>query len=475
MLLDAGEVIVGREAVKAMPTDWERVAECMKRDVGSPEYRRTIAGRKFPPEVLQACILHKLRNDARRILGDFSQVVITVPAYFDEVRRKATQDAGYIAGIDVLDIINEPTAAALAYGYQRGQLFGDVTGVPKRVLVYDLGGGTFDVTVMEIADGEFVTLATDGDVQLGGRDWDQRLVDHAAEIFIRHHGVDPREEPNSYGRMLLECEDVKRTLSSRHKATLVVTNGSAAERIEITREKFEELTADLLERTAFTTRQTLQAASLKWPDIDVVLMVGGSTRMPAVVRTLRDISGREPDGSISPDETVAQGAAIHAGLLLQKLEGKAPRIRVRNVNSHSLGIVGTDPKTNRRQTAVLVPRNTPLPAKAKRVFRTSKDGQRSIVAQIVEGESNDPNECMHIGKCTVRGLPADMPAGTPIEVKFQYEENGRVKVTVQVPGLADRITYEITRDNNMTRQQLDEWRSKITGGSANLEASPRLA
>jgi molecular chaperone DnaK len=476
VLLDGNEVIVGREAVKAMSTDWERIAECMKRDVGHPEYCRSVAGRKFPPEVLQACVLHKLRHDARRVLGDFNQVVITVPAYFDEVRRKSTQDAGYIAGIEVLDIINEPTAAALAYGYHRGQFLDLQTGPPKRLLVYDLGGGTFDVTVMEIAEGEFVTLATDGDVQLGGRDWDQRLVDFAAENFIRNHGRDPREDPNTYGRMLLECEDVKRTLSSRHKATLIVTFGSNAERIEITRERFEELTADLLERTAFTTRQTLRAATLDWSDIDVVLMVGGSTRMPAVAKMLRELSGREPDGSISPDETVAHGAAIHAGLLLQKLDGRAPKIRVRNVNSHSLGIVGTDPKTNRRQTAVLVPRNTPLPAKAKRVFRTSKDGQRSIVAQIVEGESSDPNECMNIGKCTIRGLPPDLSAGTPIEVRFQYEENGRLKVTVQVPGFSDRISSEITRDNNLSRKQLDEWRALVVGSSENnLEGNPRFA
>ena len=275
VLFEGDEVIVGREAAKAISTDWERIAECMKRDMGRPEYRRVVAGRRFPPEVLQACVLHKLRHDARRMLGDFNQVVITVPAYFDEVRRKATQDAGYIAGVEVLDIINEPTAAALAYGYHRGQLFGDLSGSPKRVLVYDLGGGTFDVTVMEIAEGEFVTLATDGDVQLGGRDWDQRLVDYTAEVFIRTYGVDPREDPNTYGRLLSDCEDVKRSLSLRQKASVLVSFGGRAERIEITREKFEELTADLLERTAFTTKQILRTANLEWKDIDVLSHGGG--------------------------------------------------------------------------------------------------------------------------------------------------------------------------------------------------------
>jgi molecular chaperone DnaK len=475
VLFDGEEVVVGREAVKAMPTDWERIAECMKRDVGHAEYRRTVAGRRYPPEVLQACVLNKLRQDARRVLGEFSQVVVTVPAYFDEVRRKATQDAGYIAGLEVLDIINEPTAAALAYGYHRGQLFGELSSTPQRVLVYDLGGGTFDVTVMEIAEGEFVTLATDGDVQLGGRDWDQRMLDFVAEVFIRSHGIDPREDPNTYGRLLSDCEDAKRTLSSRSKTNVVVSVGGRTERIEITREKLEELTADLLDRTAFTSKQVLRAAGLEWKDIDTVLMVGGSSRMPSVIRLLRDLSGKEPDVSVSPDEAVAQGAAIHAGLLLQRLAGKPARIRVRNVNSHSLGIVGTDPKTSRRQNAIVVPRNTPLPAKAKRIFRTSKDGQRSIVVQLVEGESTDPAECMQIGRCTIRGLPAELPAGTPIEVKFQYEENGRLRITVQISGVQQKISHEMKRANNLTAELLEQWRSRIAGREQGdvAETSPR--
>ncbi|MBC8356823.1 MAG: Hsp70 family protein [Planctomycetes bacterium] len=464
VLIEDGDVVVGKEAAKAMATDMHNIAECAKRDLGMQLFHQEIGGELFPPEVIQAWILKKVSSDAQRQIGTFTKAVVTVPAYFDEVRRKATQDAGYVAGIEVIDIINEPTAAALAFGYKQGRLNpGAGDDEPKRVLVYDLGGGTFDVTIMEIGAGEFVTLATDGDVQLGGRDWDQRLVDYTAEQFIRKHGIDPREDPNTLGRLLRECEDAKRTLSTRQKASVACDFQGRAERFEVTRKFFEEITQDLLERTAFTTRQTLQSAGLSWDDIEHVLTVGGSTRMPAVVGMLTTLAGQVPDDTLSPDEAVAQGAAIHAGFVLDRLDGRQPQARVRNVNSHSLGIVGTDPKTKRKQTAVLIPRNTPLPAKAKRVFTTLKAGQRSVVANIVEGESRDPTACMSIGKCTVRNLPKALPAGTPIEVRFQYEENGRLRIAVNVSGVDNQATHEISRENNLARADLDAWRTKVAG------------
>lgn len=463
VLLDDGDVIVGKEAGKAMATDMDSIAECAKRDLGHRFFRKAIDGEQLPPEVIEAWILNKLRADAQNVIGPFTKAVITVPAYFDEVRRKATQQAGMIAGIDVLDIINEPTAAALTFGFQHGRLsLDDDDADAKRVLVYDLGGGTFDVTIMEIGAGEFVTLATDGDVQLGGRDWDQRLVDYVAEQFIRAHGFDPREDPNTLGRLLRECEDAKRTLSARSKSSVACDYHGRAERFEITRQRFEEITLDLLERTSFTTRQTLRSTGLEWDDIDHVLMVGGSTRMPGVAAMLQQLSGKPPEATLSPDEAIAQGAAIHAGFVLDRLDGRRPRVRVRNVNSHSLGIAGTDPKTKRKQTAVLIPRNTPLPAKAKRVFKTLKDGQRTIVAGIVEGESRDPAECMEIGKCTVRNLPEDLPAGTPVEIRFQYQENGLLRIRVNVGGVKDKVTYEITRAHNLTESELEQWQQRVT-------------
>ena len=461
VLLDGDDIIVGKEAAKAMATDMDHIADCAKRDLGSVSYRHKIHGRELPPEVIEAWILSKLKKDAENVLGKFKHAVITVPAYFDEVRRKATQDAGYLAGLDVLDIINEPTAAALAFGFLKGHLDLHATGDAKRVLVYDLGGGTFDVTIMEIANAEFVTLCTDGDVQLGGRDWDQRLVDHVAEVFHGRHAVDPREDPNTYGKLLRECEDAKRTLSARQKAHVTCDYRGFAERIEVTRDEFEQLTVDLLERTSFTTRQTLAASGLSWEQIDHILLVGGSTRMPSVVRMIRDMSGREPEATLSPDEAVAQGAAIHAGLLLERLAGKPPRVRVSNVNSHSLGVVATDRRTEQKRTAVLIPRNTPLPTKAKRVFKTLKKGQKSIVAVIVEGESDNPLDCMQIGKCVVRDLPDDLPAGTRIEVQFHYTDNGRLQVVVDVDGADREHSLEISRVNNLSPADLSHWRTII--------------
>ena len=464
VLFDGEDIVVGKEAIKAMATDMDDVAECAKRDLGLRFFHKEFSGRSYPPEAFQAWILNKLRDDAQNTIGRFEKVVITVPAYFDEVRRKATQDAGYMAGFDVLDIINEPTAAAIAYGHQRGYLHPESNcGEPKTILVYDLGGGTFDVTVMEIGGVDFKTLATDGDVRLGGRDWDQRLVDFVAEEFIRMHGLDPREDPNTLGRLLRECEDAKRTLSARSRAHIVCDYQGHAARVAISRQQFEEMTQDLLDRTAFTTEQTIRAAGLEWSYIDRVLLVGGSTRMPAVVEMLKSRFGGALDCSVSPDEAVAHGAAIRAAWLLDKAAGKPQRFAIKNVNSHSLGVAAVDPHTKRKQTAVVIPRNTSLPVAGKRVFTTSKDGQRSVLVQIVEGESDSPDDCVQIGRCTVRNLPPNLPARTPVEVRFQYEENGRLMVRVRIVGTSTNLQHEITRENTLTQKQLNTWRERISG------------
>ncbi|MDX1946834.1 MAG: Hsp70 family protein [Pirellulaceae bacterium] len=466
-------IVVGKEAAKALATDAEFVAECAKRDLGQRFFHRPIGGRRYPPEALQAWVLNKLRIDAEKQVGPIPKAVVTVPAYFDEVRRKATMDAGYIAGLEVMDIINEPTAAAVAFGFQQGYMNpANKDQERKKILVYDLGGGTFDVTVMEIGGRDFNALATDGDVMLGGKDWDQRLVDFVAEEFIRKHGVDPREEPNSHGRLWRECEDAKRTLSARTKVNIACDYLGNAVRLELTRQQFHEMTKDLLDRTAFTTRQTLQAAGLEWKDIDRVLLVGGSSRMPAVVEMLRHLSGKEPDCSVSPDEAVAHGAALHAGLLLAFHEGKSPSFHIRNVNSHSLGVVAMDAKTRRPRNAILIPRNTPLPVVARRVFKTQKAGQKSILVQIVEGESLSPDDCSQLGKCSVRNLPPDLPAQTAIEVRFRYEENGRLTVMVNVEGTSKQLKHEITRENTLTKDQLDSWRKYISGLDPAAEPEP---
>lgn len=463
-------VIVGKEALKAVATNAPDVAQCAKREVGRRFYDKQLAGRHYPPEALLAWILSKVHRDAVKVLGDFQQVVITVPAYFDEVRRKATQDAGYIAGLDVIDIINEPTAAAIAFGYEQGFLRHPKSrNESTRILVYDLGGGTFDVTVMELNGTDFITLATDGDVQLGGQDWDSRLVDLAANRFIEEYDLDPREDENSLGRLWRDCEDAKRSLAARSQATLRIDFQGVSLKTEITRDEFEAATRDLLDRTSFTTRQTLQAAGLEWQQVDRVLLVGGATRMPAVVNLLKELSGKTPDSSIAADEAVAFGAALHAHNLMLKHQGQVPPFSVRNVNSHSLGVVATEPTTRRRRNAVIIPRNTPLPVHGKRTFKTQKNNQSSVLVKIVEGESASADDCVQLGSCTVRDLPPDLPAQTPIEVRFQYHENGRLTISVKVEGTENWVHREIARENSLTAEQLETWRRFVTGQASELE------
>lgn len=466
VLVDAKEVIVGKEAMKALSTEAEKVADCPKRAMGDRHYPGAIAGQQFPPEVLQAFILRKLANDCQAVVGEFKQAVITVPAYFDEVRRKATCDAAYMAGLELLDLINEPTAAAVAFGYQQGFLNPEGKSQTRQnILVYDLGGGTFDVTIMELNGAEFRTLATDGDVRLGGRDWDQRLMNLVSEQFQREHGLDPRHDPSTAGELWRDCEDAKRTLSARKQTTISCRYQGRNVRCEVTREQFEEMTRDLLERTQFTTRSTLKEAGLDWGSVARVLMVGGSSRMPAVRQMLKNLTGKEPEASVSADEAVAHGAALHAGFLQARREGRPSKLNISNVNSHSLGVVGTDPKTGRPRSVALIPRNTQLPAAAKRVFKTQNAGQKSILVRIVEGESPSPDACVSLGKCVVRNLPPNLPARTPIEVEFRYGSDGRLNVAVKVADTNVKLAHEIQREVGLSQAELEAWAARVRRGS----------
>jgi len=281
--------------------------------------------------------------------------------------------------------------------------------------------------------------------------------------FVRLRHVDPREDPVSAGKLWRECEDAKRTLSARQKAAVACDHRGVSARIEIAREQFEEATQDLLDRTRFTTVQTLKAAGLDWKDLDRVLLVGGATRMPMVRQMLRGLSGKEPDDSVAADEAVAHGAALHAALVLARQESRPPRFTVGNVNSHSLGVVGLDPITHQFRNGILIPRNTRLPVTSKRTFKTRQAGQRSIGIDIVEGESPSADDCTHVGRCSVRHLPPGLPAQYPVEVLFRYEPNGRLKVRVSVPGTGRKITTEIVRENGMSKERLDGWRQAISG------------
>jgi molecular chaperone DnaK len=463
LFFDEDNIVVGKEAVKSSPLAPDCYVECFKRDMGSVSTRKKIRGQEVPPEILSAFILERLKLDAERKLGSVRQVVVTVPAFFDETRRRATQEAGALAGLEVMDIINEPTAAALAFGYQHGiGLAGKTSQTPMRVLVYDLGGGTFDVTILEIAGTQFRTLATDGDVWLGGKDFDERLVNYCAEQFQAAHGLDPRTSLEDAAGLWLEAQEVKHALSARSKTTMVCFHEGLRMRVEITRNLFEDLTRDLVERTETTTSLVIKQAGLDWSGIDRVLLVGGSSRMPRIAEMLRSVTGKEPDRSQSPDEAVAQGAAIYAGLLLaQNGGGKRPAFQLVNDNSHSLGVVGIHAQTRQKQNVILIPKNTALPCRAARAFKTAREDQRSVVVEVVEGESHRPEECVQVGRCVIPELPAGLARGTPIEVEYAYAANGTLSVKARVPSVRYSRQVEIRRHEARNLETLDAWRSRL--------------
>jgi molecular chaperone DnaK len=459
VLFRDGEVTVGRNAVQQSAVDPAGYADCFKRDIGGRSYRHKIHGVDVPPEVLSGLVLRYLKSYADRRLGVVEIAVITVPAFFDEIRRQSTFETARLAGLGVLDIINEPTAAAVAYAFESGIIERDRGFTrPENLLVYDLGGGTFDATVLHVDGWTMRALATDGDVRLGGRDFDERLVAYVADRFLNEHGLDPRVDPSECARLWTEAERAKHILSTHPQASVPVHFAGLHVRIDITREDFENLVADLVGRTETTLRQVVQAASLDWREVSRILLVGGATRMPMVSEMIFRLSGKHPEATLSPDEAVARGAAIYAGMLLKSGSRSAlDQLQLVNVNSHSLGIVGWDLKTKRRVNTVLIPRNTPLPARARKAFPLARKNQRSVVIPIVEGEARHPDDCVHLGKCVIDDLPKNLSAGKTVVVEYSLDASGLITVAAEIPGARRGARVQITRDNARTCQSLDAW------------------
>jgi molecular chaperone DnaK len=443
VLIEDGEAVVGQAALDVALEQPDKVATLIKRRMGNPSYGRPVAGHDFRPETLSALILRKLVQDAALRIGPVHKAVITVPAYFDDTRRKATKDAGRIAGLDVLDIIDEPTAAALAYSFQvphsAQQLAPDrvLPDEQRTVLVYDLGGGTFDVTLVRLSQRRFQSLAVEGDVRLGGKDWDDRIVDYVAAKFQSQFGEDPRSDPQSLTALAAAAERAKRTLSKLQHTTVTCMHAGRVLTVPLTRAEFEELTRELLVRTRLTTQQVLRQAGLGWDRVDRVLLVGGSTHMPMTRAMLADLTGKEPDQSLAVSEVVARGAAIHAGILAAR--GRKSQLALNdaardalsevveiNVNSHSLGI---EVKQQReRQNDILIPKNTMLPTAASRVYRTVVENQQRVRVKVLQGEAHQADACISIGECWIEGLPPSLPRGAPVQVRCGVASNGLIDV-----------------------------------------------
>lgn len=469
VLAETGHVLVGPSRSRAAMEDPNNVVECIKREMGNTSYKRTFDGREITPEFLSALILKKLRQDAEKRIGKIGNAVITVPYYFNDARRKATQDAGAIAGLNVIDIINEPTAATLTYAWQRGELgAGRGDGRPRQALVYDLGGGTFDVTLVRYTPTHFQVLATDGDVQLGGVDWNQRLADYVSEEFKAKFGIDPRESPSVAQLLRHDCDEAKIRLTKEPKVTINCRHGGKATSVAVTREKFEELTADLVQRTVDTTELVLEQAKLKPAELDALVLVGGSTLMPRVVKALKDVTGLEPYTGLSPYTAVAQGAAIHAAILEAKYRGERSEIaekvrkylstiRQEDVNSHGLGIVARNPKTGKNVNHLMIPRNSKLPVSVQQTFKTNYENQQRVNVQVVEGDAPDPAACSLIGNCRITDLPTNLPQGAPIEVSYSFDKAGRVRVSARDKTGGREATIEIERRGGLNNQQIDAY------------------
>ena len=462
VFFDRNRVVVGKPAIKAAEFEPLRVAQFVKRQIGESVFPSPIGGRHFPPEVLQALVLRKLRDDARLKLGHFTKAVITVPAYFNEPRRRATQDAGRLAGFDVLDIINEPTAAAIAFGVQQGFLTPQGESSRREtLLVYDLGGGTFDVTLMEIDGLHYRTIATAGDVYLGGMDWDQRLIDRIAQRFLDQFGVDPRQDEHALARLRWEVIEAKHALSARDEVELHFAHDGHRMRAGLSREQFESLTGELLDRTMLTVRRVLKEAGRTWSDVTRLLLVGGATRMAMVQQMLRTESGLEPDRSLAADEAVAHGAAIYAALQTLPDHPQYQGISVCNVNSHDLGVLAIEPSTGMRRRQVLIPRNTPLPVVGICDFVTQRDGQANVRVSVVEGGDITGMHATPIGKCVVAGLPPDLPARSRVRVSFDYSASGLLNVGAALPGTGRHAAITIRRTSNLDDETFAAWQAAI--------------
>jgi molecular chaperone DnaK len=464
LLLDDGGAVVGQAALDVAQEQPDRVAALVKRRMGLDSYGRPVAGREFRPETLSAIILRKLVQDAEQRIGPVSQAVITVPAYFDDTRRKATQDAGRIAGLDVLDILDEPTAAALAYSFQRGHAVpspqATLTDRPQTILVYDLGGGTFDVTVVKLLPKRFQVIAIEGDVRLGGKDWDDRIVNHVAEAFQARYGEDPRSDAQSLAVLQAACERAKRTLSKLDQASVTVNHAGRKLVVPITRREFETLTRDLLTRTRLTTQQVLRQASMSWDHIDRVLLVGGSTHMPMTGAMLRDLSGKPPDNSLAVSEVVARGAAIHAGILTargDRAERSAAAVNLADVveisvNAHSLGIEVR--KDAERANDILIPKNTQLPAAASRVYYTLSENQHRVRVRVLQGEASQADACIPVGECWIEGLPPVLPKGSPVQVRCAVAANGLIDVMALDMTTGRMARAEIHRSSGLSEDDV---------------------
>ncbi len=487
ILFKDGSVTIGNVAKQHARSVPEQIVEFVKREMGKSKetFFRTFDGKDYSAEELSSLILTKLKQDAEAYLNtEITDAVITVPAYFHDAERQATRNAGKIAGLNVLQVLNEPTAAALAYGINQ-------LGYKQTVLVFDLGGGTFDVTIMNVAGSKIEMIATNGDHRLGGKDWDDKIIIHVAELFEIEHGENPLQDLRAYQGLQLNAVNAKILLSHQEKTSITCEYKGKTTLVELTREKFEELTIGLLEKCRALCEIVLSEGNMTWADIDKVLLVGGSTRMPMVREMITNISGKKVDPhEIDPDEIVALGAALQGTLhqisesntatidvpdtVPEQLFGQdgAPKVTVSDGATHNLGLVVLN-SLHEPTIHVMIPKMTAIPCEKEGSFRTVEDNQRSVLIEVVQGLEQDQLkddievfEDYKLGECTLQ-LPQGLPEGAPISIIYTYNRHQLLEVTATVLSSDDAKgvydLFSIIKRPTLNAEEVEQAQTELQG------------
>jgi molecular chaperone DnaK len=466
ILFDGTNAIVGSMAKQNAVAEPEKIVDFVKREMGKSkaQFHRDFNGKIYSAEELSALIIKKLKNDAEKYLGEpVTDAVITVPAYFNDAERTATLHSGQLAGLNVLQVINEPTSAALAYGL-------DKLDSNQTVFVFDLGGGTFDVTIMRIETHHIRMLASNGDHRLGGKDWDDIIVNWVADEFDEVHGENPLLDLQSYQDLYSRALTAKIQLSSRSRTTIVHSYNGKSVKLELTRDEFEHRCRHLLEKCKTICEIVMAEANLQWQEIDRILLTGGMTRMPSVREMIRQISNVPVADDVSPDEAVAVGAAVQAVLALLAEEDEVGErtlpqevrdrfssddgslIKVTNITTHTLGVVLWDDSRVEEYVFPMIKKMTPVPVEIKNSFGTAKANMKNAIVRVVEGESTVPGECTPLGICDIE-LPPFLPKGSPVELTYSYNENQVLEVIVDAYGRQNRV--QIARNTGLSDSEIE--------------------